>query len=393
MTVVEDRPTATGPTLSSTMRSARGPVLVVLGLVLAGLLVAALRTTGDSARLDPASYAPSGSRAVAELLRDRGTEVLRVETVDEALAQDGPGRVLLVPEPLALSPGELEQLAGTGSRLVVISPDDEDLEALGLEAEVRDVVDVEQRRAACDLPVAERAGDVDLGGPTYRGTSGERVVGCYAAGGEATLLALPGAVVLGDGIFLTNDRLDDRGNAALALGLLGLQDDDSAVTGVAWLLPRPGRAVADSGQRSLTELIADGVLAGAAWLLVVVAVLALWRARRLGRVVEEPLPVVVRASEAVEGRGRLYRAAGARDAAAEALRAATRERLVRRVGATPGTSRPGVVALVAERTGAEPAEVDGLLYGPGPVDDDALVRLADALRALEKTLTQEVPGA
>ena len=394
MTLLDQAPsTATGPTLRSTTRTVRGPVLVLLALVLTGLLAAALATTGDSRRLDPDSVAPAGSRAVAELLRGLGTEVTRVGTVEEALALDGEDRVLLVPQPEALSPGELEQLAGGTSRLVVVTPDPPALEALGLPVELQGFADVDQRRAACELPAAVRAGEVDLGGGTYRATDGESSVGCYAAGGDATLLQVPGAVVLGEGALLTNDRLDDRGNASLALGLLGLTEQQQPVEQVAWLVPRIGRAVADTGQPSLSELIADGVYAGAAWLIVVAATLALWRARRLGRVVEEPLPVVVRAAEAVEGRGRLYRAAGARGQAGEALRAATRDRLVRRVGAGLGTPRPSVVGLVAERAGADAAEVDRLLYGPEPEDDNALVRLAEALRALEKSVTQEVPRA
>ena len=131
------------------------------------------------------------------------------------------------------------------------------------------------------------------------------------------------------------------------------------------------------------------MLAGLGWLAVVVVVLALWRARRLGRVVEEPLPVVVRAAEAVEGRSRLYRASGARGSAAEALRAATRERVARRTGLPAGADRTAVVGTASERAGADPAVVDALLYGGAPGDDDALVRLADDLRSLEQTLSRE----
>jgi hypothetical protein len=74
---------------------------------------------------------------------------------------------------------------------------------------------------------------------------------------------------------------------------------------------------------------------GVVQLLVALGVLALWRGRRLGPVVEEPLPVVVRAAETVEGRSRLYRKAGARDVAAEALRRAA----VRRLGTALGLPR------------------------------------------------------
>ena len=383
MTVVQeagDAPagTATGPTVRSTGRGLRGPALVLLVVAVTGAVVGLLGAGGDGGRLDPDSYGPSGARAVAELLRDGGVEVVRADTVDTALAADGD--LLVIPLPSALAEAELEQLAG--ERLVVVGAVDSELEALGLPAEVRGSVDVEPRRPACELPGAARAGDADLGGLTYRGTGASAVTGCYAAGGDATLLDLGDrGVLLGDGSLLTNDRLDERGNASLALSVL-------AADRVVWLVPLPGRAV-PAGGPSLRELVAPGVFAGSAQLLVVVVVLALWRARRLGRVVEEPLPVVVRAAEAVEGRGRLYRAAGARGQAAESLRAATRERLARRVGAPLGTPRPGLVEVVADRTGGDPAEVDELLYGAAPADDGALVRLAGALRTLETTLARD----
>ena len=390
MTVVDNRPTtATGPTVRSTARSARGPVLVGAALVAAGVLLGLLTAGGSGGRLDPDSYAPSGSRAVAEVLRDQGVDVRRVDTVDAVEQADGDDVTLVVPQPQALAPSELERLAELSAGLVVVAPDDDQLEALELPGEVRGQAPVEQRRPACELPAAQTAGDVDLGGTTYRGTGGAEATGCYAASGDATLLRLAerGAVLLGDGALLTNERVDERGNAALALGLLGERE------AVLWLVPRPGRAVPEGETPTLTELLPDGLLLGALQLLLAAGVLALWRARRLGRVVEEPLPVVVRAAEAVEGRSRLYRAAGARGSAAESLRAATRERVARRTGTAVAADRSALVTVVAERTGADPAAVDGLLYGGPPADDAALVRLADDLRTLETTLTREVAGS
>jgi len=382
VTAVEDRlSTATGPTVRSTARSARGPVIIGLGLLLVGGITGALGATGDGGRLDPDSYTPGGSRAVAELLNDRGVPVERVDTVQAVMAASRPDTTVVVPSPEALAASELEQLAGLASPLVVVGADPGALGLLELDVEAGAPVDVEQRQPACGLPAAELAGEVDLGGRTYE-TPLSPAAGCYAAGGRATLLVLPTerVTLLGDGELLTNERLDDRGNAALALGLLGQTNR------VVWLVPRPGRPV-EGAQPPLSSLVADEIRTGAVWLLVVAAVLALWRARRLGRVVEEPLPVVVRASEAVEGRGRLYRAAGARGAAAESLRAATRERVAHRVGLPVAAERAPVVEVVAERTGSDPAAVDVLLYGDPPVDDAALVRLAGDLRTLESALT------
>ncbi|MGI8538039.1 MAG: DUF4350 domain-containing protein [Mycobacteriales bacterium] len=390
MTLVEQRPsTATGPTVWSTARQLRGPGLVLLALVLAGTLLGVLSATGPSGRLDPDSYAPAGSRAVAELLRDGGVPVRRLDTVDAVVAASGPDLTLVIPVPGALAETELKQLAELDAALVVIGAQDEQLAALDLPARTGGPVEVDRRQPACDLEPANRAGEVDLGGETYRPQGGSMATGCYAASGNATLLRLPDrdATLLGDGGLLTNDRLDERGNAALALALLGQRDG-----GVLWLVPLPGRQIAGGPQTSLSDLLPDGLLLGAVQMLVAVGVLALWRARRLGRVVEEPLPVVVRAAEAVEGRSRLYRAARARGQAGEALRVATRERLSRRVGLAVSTDRRELGPVVAERTGIDPNAVDALLYGGGPTDDAALVRLVTDLRRLEAALTMTSNG-
>ena len=387
MTVLQDAPaTASGPTVRSTARSARGPVLVVAGLVVVAVVLALL-SGGSGGRLDPDSFTPGGSRALAELLRDRGVTVERVDTVEQVLAGDRTDTTVVVPLPYALAPSEVEQLSGLASRLVLVGAEQDVLDVLDAPVDAGSAVDVERRRPACALPAAEVAGEADLGGVTYA-ADGTAAVGCYSTSGRATLLVAPAErlVLLGDGAPLTNDRLDERGNAALALGLL------SETNRVLWLVPRPGRPLPEGPQRSLSDLIPDALTLGAFWLLVVAGVLALWRARRLGRVVEEPLPVVVRAAESVEGRSRLYRAAGARGTAAESLRGASRDRLAHRVGLPPHVDRGSLVPVVAERTGSDPAVVDALLYGGEPADDAGLVRLSDALRTLEQALTQEVAG-
>ena len=374
--------TATGPTLRSTVRRYRGPVAVAVTVALVGAVVGLLSLVPTGGYLDPDGYDPGGSRAVAELLRDGGVEVERVELVEDALAADGEATTLVVPRPEALAVAELERLADRRGRLVVVAPSDEDLEALGVPAEVDGSAALDGLRPGCAFEPAQRAGDVDLGGTLYA-TSAEGAVGCYTARGRPALLVLPEqrAVVLGAGDLLTNDRLDERGNASLALSLLG--DGER----VAWLVPDPSRDVPTGEQRPLTSLLPDALRLGVVQLGVALVVLALWRARRLGRVVEEPLPVVVRAAEAVEGRGRLYRASGARDTAAEALRAGVRERLTRRLGLPAGGGGEALVASTAARTGREPGAVGALLYGAPPADDDGLVRLADALRALERAVT------
>ncbi len=128
----------------------------------------------------------------------------------------------------------------------------------------------------------------------------------------------------------------------------------------------------------------DGVLLAALQVLIAVVLLALWRGRRLGPVVSEPLPVVVRAAEAVEGRARLYRRGRARDSAATALRESSLARLIPLLGLPSGPDPPAVVDAVADRTGPVCRCARRLLYGAAPSDDQSMVRLADDLDALER---------
>ena len=121
-----------------------------------------------------------------------------------------------------------------------------------------------------------------------------------------------------------------------------------------------------------------------ALLLATVVLLALARGRRLGRLVREPLPVVVRAIETTQSRGRLYRRAGDRARAAAVLRSGTTERLARRLALGRGAGTAALVHATAVATGRPPVEVADILSGPAPPDDAALIHLAQQLTDLEE---------
>jgi len=123
-------------------------------------------------------------------------------------------------------------------------------------------------------------------------------------------------------------------------------------------------------------------------LLAAVGVVA-WRGRRLGPLAREPLPVEVKAVETTRNLGRLYRRAGDRAHAAEALRAAARARLAERLR-LPRRVDPGrLVDDVAVHTGRPPAEIDTLI-GPTafpPRDDQELTSLASRLTELDREVS------
>ncbi len=191
-------------------------------------------------------------------------------------------------------------------------------------------------------------------------------------------------VVIGAPDILYNDTLDEQGNASLALQLLGSRPH------LVWYLPSLSdtTAATPDDEKGFFDLLPSGWLWGTLQLFIAAALAALWRARRLGPLVPEKLPVAIRASETVEGRARLYRKANARDRAAAALRSTTRTRLAPLTG-VPVTQAHAPEALLPALSAHLHGHGDGqalhsLLFGPPPRDDAALISLADQLDALER---------
>jgi uncharacterized protein DUF4350 len=366
--------------------AARAPLAVVLVVTVAAIGLVLARSGEQSGYLDPGAPSDGGSLAVTQLLRHHGVTVRTVRTTDAAVRASDPESTLLVAVPDLLTRAQLARLAATDASMVLVQPGQPALDALAPGVRAVGSGEVREHEPACDLPAAERAGPADTGGSLFTAGSaaGDAVTLCYPVGGSASLLQVSRSgrlrTVLGSGELLTNDRLATAGNASLALSLLGRQST------VVWYLPDPADVAAGPQDDSLISLLPAGWRWAAGQLFVGVLLLAAWRARRLGPVVAEPLPVAVRASETVEGRARLYQRARAHKRAADELRAASLRAMAPIVGAgsSARTTPQHVVAAVAARTGRPEAEVGSLLYGPPPVDDAALVRLADDLDTLDR---------
>ncbi|MER6297406.1 DUF4350 domain-containing protein [Streptomyces althioticus] len=391
-TEVTSPPTSASPTARQLWTRGRGVAFALVLLVVAAVAIAVVRSDARHGRLDPHSADPLGSRAVAELLAERGVDTRVVTTLAEAADAAGSDTTLLVAVPDLLTPRRQTQLhaatEGSGGRTVLVASGIASVERLapGVTADPANSLD-STLEPDCGLPAAVRAGSADTGGIRYSSDHPDADE-CYRSHRLATLLRVPDSsgagdtVLLGAPDILYNDRLDKHGNASLALQLLGSRPH------LVWYLPSPADASAvTEDEKSFFDLLPSGWLWGTLQLFVAAAVAALWRARRLGPLVPERLPVAIRASETVEGRARLYRKADARDRAALALRSATRIRLAPLVG-VPGTQAHSPEALLpalsARLDGDGPSSPHTLLFGPPPGDDAALIRLADQLDALER---------
>ena len=386
--------TVSGASAPALWRRYRVVLLVVVLVLLAAVAIGLARSRGAQARLDPRSVDPEGGRALATLLGDRGVRVDRVTDPTTLATGLSSTTAVLVPVPGLLDESAARSLgdASQGS-VVVVDPPGDVLDAVTADLRSSSVVSIRVRSPGCDEAAAAAAGDVLIGGSTYESDSGTR---CYGEDGDAAPMVVGATrggarlVVLGTGTMLTNDRLAEDGDAALGLNLLG---GDGSANELRWLVPAPGTA---SDGESAASILPDWVVPAALQLLLAGLLVALWRGRRLGPPVVEPLPVVVRAAEAVEGRSRLYRRAQARDRAAEALRSGALARMVPRLGIdSSGGGEPSpaaVVAAVSSRSGRSDAAIHAVLFGPPPTDDAGLVALADTLDSIVRdTLDPEVP--
>ncbi|MGH3376066.1 MAG: DUF4350 domain-containing protein [Actinoallomurus sp.] len=378
-------PDSAGDVARRRWRRSRGIVVAVLALVILGVVLAALRPTVRPEFLDPDSPGRQGTRALVEITRQHGTPVTVVRDASAAAArlQTQPDAVLVIARSDRLRPTDLTTLRSTPGDRLLIEPTADTLDALA-----PGVVPAGSSSGTfapgCPLPAATTAGQVGLiGSQVYDAPAG--ATKCYLDGGRPNLVQMSvvgsAVTVLGSGNPFTNERLTEDGNAALGTNLLGTRSS------VVYLLPNappPG-----TGRKSFTELVPFGVKLAVLQVVIAVVLVALWRSRRLGPVVVEPLPVVVRSAEAVEGRARLYRARRAGDRAALALRGGALERLTALLGmpksaaADPAMANE-IVAGIAAHTGEAQAVIGTALYGPPPVDDAELVRLAGYLDELER---------
>jgi len=394
----------------------------------------------DPAFLSPASADGIGGQRLAQALAAQGVRVQRMTRTSDALVAAYEGdATLFVPVPRVVHPDYLAmlRLMPATTRVVLVDPARQALDRAGIP-----LVPGSRRWAAqavlpgCDVDEARAAGRAAALRQRYTG-EGSR---CYGAGVVRLSWQRIDLVVIGASDPFRNDRIGEHGNQALAAGLLGtrsrvvwldlhklepppgVSDEPGSPSGTPPSLGAdPGYGEGEGEGEGTGE--GDGTRGGQgetsdpdgtsgdgeggpsasdvddenplwdafpAWfwalliqLALAVVLLALWRARRLGPPVTEPLPVTVRAAETVHGRGRLYRRAKARGPTADTLRATARERLAQLLNPAPDVS---LADATAAATGRDREQIEDLLDGPTPENDDDLRRLQADLDALVEAI-------
>jgi hypothetical protein len=363
--------------------------LLVGGAIVAVLLVILALSNPTEDRydrppLDPRGTGPQGTAALVELLREEGADV-RI-----GLPDDRDDVVLLLSDTLGGDPAEeLRAWVDDGGTLVVTDP------FSAASAPEGPIVGEVSRPADCDVAALRDLIAVEPALPTaFDVPAGASA--CFSAEGQSA-----GVVVEEDGFGLTvsvaspepftNERLGQVDNAPFAVRLL------VPYTGARVRIIDPNRFYGS------TDDVGDGTVLGAlprrmrdTFAQLVVAFLAwgLIRGRRLGKPVDEELPVPLPASDLVLASGRLLDRNGDASDAAERLR----RRVRRDLGVVMGLgSDPPPVELahaLHQRGGIDTDVITAALLAP-VVDEADLVATSahlDRLRAaLHPTDARSLP--
>lgn len=385
------------PTLSRTpregLRRARGWLVLAAILVVGSVIALAVQLSLATSSNDPmgaSNPAPQGGQALARVLAQHGVDVRTAGSLTEArqAASDRAETTVLLFDPEGiLDASQLRSVVALGSELVAVDPRFTQLSTIAPGISLAGTPSTtHSSRADCAVRAAGDAGSVARVTAAYRAAEG--AVGCFPVGDAYALAqtSTDGTTVSAIGSrLLDNDGIGAAGNAALGIGLLG------AHRTLVWYLPSAADATA-SGSSGLAG-ITPGWLTPAILLLIVVTVAAaVWRGRRFGPLVIEPLPVLVRSTETLEGRARLYRTASARTHALDTLRVGALRRITGLCGLPPHAPADQVASAAADLTAWAATEVRAVLLDDEPSTDAAAIASAQRLTDLERDVRAAVAG-
>lgn len=361
-------------------------------LVVAGALLAALAAgapPGDGAPLDPSSTGPLGARGLVLVLEELGIDVdVSTQVPSAGQGREGTTRLLVLDD--RLSEAQHDDLSGwveAGGVLVVADPGSSlhGLRVTGATGTPLGGASIP--RDHCTVGALDGTERVDPSGGV-RFAVPATATSCFGDSDEAFVVADrhgDGTVVaVGGAGALTNSALGTFDNAGLATGVLVGPGTERVVV--------LRGAAAGEGDKGLWDLVGRNVRDGLAQLLVAFVVVALWRARRLGRPVTEPAPVEVPGSELTVAVGNLLARAGTTQHAADLIRAGLRRDLGERFGLPRSTDAATLAVVLAERTATDPHALAAVLADAPIGDDAALLALARDAEGVRAALLSPLPN-
>lgn len=185
--------------------------------------------------------------------------------------------------------------------------------------------------------------------------------------------------VLGNPAWVTNEHIDEEGNASLVLSQL------SQTQNVVVYHPTFDGSDEQSPPTTI-DFVPDWFLAGVLWLIPCVLVLLLVIGRRFGPLAIEQLPVIVPAVETVHGRAALSSRSHDRDGALHTLRTGALLRIAKRLSLSPDARTPDIIARIAATTGADPGYLHHVFVTASAHTDTELTELVHQLTQIESEI-------
>ncbi|MDO4258853.1 MAG: DUF4350 domain-containing protein [Actinomycetaceae bacterium] len=376
------------PTPLTALKRAR-PLLLLIALLIVAFLVVWLAPREEESfePLHPGNARDEGTRALVQVLRDHGVGVRIADSPTDAIARARQGATLVVVGGGNLNEEMQEHIRALPSVVIVGSEGLDNTFQSGITGATKLGVDATSSSSPTPECTSKSIGATSALTPVEEGVivssddwvncfpvqvSGDTQYGWTEKETESTWMG-----ILSVGAPLTNQHIDEAGNAAFALTVMSRTGD------IVWYHPTFEDSLAESPTPVPDWLFPSFMMVCAAGLVLAAAV-----GRRLGRLVPEDFPSVVPAIETVIGRGRLLRRAKDHAHAARALRIETAGRLASRLALPSGASGDALYDALTRR-GIDPTRARELFWGATPTTDDGLVALSDDLSRLEKEISHD----
>lgn len=363
-------------------------MVAMIALVVLIVVVGGQRSDGGA--YDPDNTGPGGLSTVVNLAEALGTRVTVIDASDPVEGYDA----ILVPTAAATDARSARRwtaAAEGGARVVLGQPSDRigadegGFEPLGPDAEVgctiAELRGLDQPRQPGAPVEAGPSDEYCFGYP-----DGSQVVSSPVGDGRIVTLGGPEMFInstlserIQPGEEPTADNLTDNAPLLAAMTRMG---EGSSLAIVA-----PFRAATgDAKEDSPFALLGPGSRGALVQLGLAALIFAIARARRVGRHVDESLPVSIAGSEHTEAVGELLRRRRDPTGTSALLRAQILSAARRQLGMDGATDDLAVARAIGERLGRSADSVEALLLTAPVTTETALVRLANDLEDLRGEL-------
>lgn len=384
-------PATAGPTTMGKLRGGAGWFVIPAMATLLVVLTAALLSPPKDDPLSATSTTSDGARALARVLANsEGVDIVTVSTAEDVRRlRIGAETTVFLPRADELTTslaGVVERSTRDAGRFVLLSPSQPVLDRLAIPLKQRAGLPI---TITADCQADDVAGQDSLASAdvSYALRENTAAATCFPstsffdddAEASHAYVALPATttrpetVVLGAQRAVANRGITKESHAGIAVRMLRHTDR------VVWIMPDPQDQAAPL---RMDTPVPEWFLPAIVILMSSGVGLCLWRGRRLGRIVPEPLPVVVHAIETTAARGRLYRASGDAASALRLLQDDTVDVLRRQLDLHPASDRGAVAEMTARRLGRDVEEVRSLLTTRDTLNESELVARATQLRRL-----------